>query len=1509
MSDDNTPEAGRTVVLTLQGERFQAPRLPAGFTAARSRGAEAAAVHGQFLPPGFLIPRETIALGGATSQRRGSPAVPTQTLSLDVASDEVVVLELADGGLLITRGERLQKRVLSEAPGAGERGVSRGLIGDLVGEQISRVYTVAFGALPADDPVVADLGGKVEDWLIDQVGTPLARKGVAGVVWAIERRLLGLCGLRRWHRDVGLHNWPLAPDELPRQLPRPDEPQPLLVFVHDLASDTLGSFGALQGSEALARLEQQFPGGVYGFEHRTLSCSPVANAIELVTALPQGAHVSLVTLGRGGLVGDLLCVADFGGTAVAPEAQRVELDQLAALLARKQLVVQRYLRVASPANGTALLGESLDLFLSGVLSVVGLAAKADPLSETVYSAFQRVVLEMVRLRADASAIPGLADLVPDAPLARFLRAAPVREGLQMAVIAGDTDGADGWLRRIGLWLMDKVLIGSPYHDMVVDTPSMLAGIAPKAGARARLDARPEVSHFGYFQYQPHVRALRDWLCEANLSGLPGFDALEDVQARLVPPGVQPAALDGVATRGIGNTRKAAQARTSALPRSSRSTLRRQLSVSVHAADLRFLPGVLMLGHYEQDPIAGPQAIVDRELLDQMLSQRYNLGLYPGPIGTACVVLPSPEGHGAGASSELNRGAVIVGLGRFDLPLIRESVTEAVCAGVLRFLLQICDTRGQTAVGLTLNTLLIGTNSASSLSVGASIDALVRGVLEANARFHDTTGLDLRVERLQITELYVDTAITAAYALIQPERLRTLTAIAGMLDTQLTCHGALQRHEGARPRLFDGAAAGDNYWPRLIVTDADTERDLAATGRAPIATRLRYLHVGQRARAETVVQQRQPRQVERLVRDQIDVPTWNPDFSRALFQLMVPHELKDTVRHFARLVLVVDACTANLPWELMLADDPARTGAPPRALSLQIPLVRQLTASDYRVHVRQSMGRTALVIGNPSLAGFLETFPGSPDAPNCMPLDLPGAAQEAETVARELREQGYAVTLLSDPPPQASAVLIALYQRPWRILHVCAHGEFALRSVEGVELTGVLMSDGQMLTAAEIRAMELVPELVFLNCCHLGQASVPAGQGQANLLAASMARELIAVGVRCVVVAGWAVSDAPAMCFGKTFYEKLLGPDGLPFGEAIFRAREATSELAPKDITWGAYQAYGDPGWRAHPQAGSSAERERPKFVAQEELLNALARLRVDATRRARRHPLTPDGREAQRKAVDDLLAQRCEPSWAALPEVQGALGETWFALGEFERAQACFKVAIRGEQDKGVVPIRHIELLANALARRAQQVVEQGDPKAADQLLDEAVKKLELLDQIAADGRGSTPERGALKGSALKRRAELLAREADVDKHLVRESIRSAIRAYIKAGKKPYPRLNALALAALVCKPSTCAGLARRARACGKAARLDSQREPSDAWNMVLTTDACMVELLLSPTEPTPGKERSARDAYQHALSAVPLSPMQLDSMRTHMDLLTLLARALDRPELVDRLCLLRTMV
>ncbi|MDZ7859020.1 CHAT domain-containing protein [Sphaerotilus sp.] len=1516
MSDKNTPEAGSAVVLTLHGGKSLAPSLPACFTAARSRSSstDSAEPHDPFLPPGFLIPRQTIALGRRTPQQRGTPA-PTDTApTLHVAPDELVVIELAHGGLVITRGERLHPQHLSEVLQAG--GVSRGAVSDWAGEQIRRIYTVALGALPADDPVVEDLGDKVEDWLLDKVAAPLARKGVAGVVWAIERRLTGLCGLRRWHRD-GMRNWSDEGVERGQK--------PMLVFLHDLASDTLGSFGALQGSETLGALERQFPGGVYGFEHRTLSCSPVVNATELVKALPQGAHVSLVTLGRGGLVGDLLCVTDFASTGHLPEAQRAELDRLAAVLRERKITVQRYLRVASPSDGTALLGESLDLFLSGVLSVVesGVGLVADPLTQTVCSAFQRTVLEMVRLRADASAIPGLADLLPDGPLGRFLRDASVQAGVQMAVIAGDTDDDDGWRRRMGLWLLDKVLIGSPYHDLVVDTPSMLGGIAAKVEppVRVRLDAREEVSHFRYFQHPSHVQALKDWLCAPRaeaLAALPGFDTLEAVQKKLRPaePGEAPAsaALTRHASSAVQSPRAA---RTRRAPR---STLRRKLEVSVHAADLRFRPGVLMVGHYEQDPIAGPQAVLDRELLQGLLAERHSLGLYPGPIGSALAVLP--EGGGT------QRGAVIVGLGRFEKPLTRDGLTEAVMAGVLRYLLQVGDCHGPAAQGLALNTLLIGTNSASSLSMGASVEALVRGVLEANARFHDTTRQDLRVDTLRIVELYLDTAITATYALNESGRQQTLRMAAAQLDTQLVSIPTLRHDEGARPRLFDGAAAGGNYWPRLMVTDARRSEDGAAQDDPPkptttstqptaVATRLRYLHLGQRARIETVEHQRQPGLVEQLVRQQIKDNRWNPDAGRALFQLMVPHALKDTLRHFQQLVVVVDAQTANMPWELVAADDPGRAGAAPRALALCIPLVRQLVTAEYRQQLRQSTGRAALVIGNPALDGFSEHFVNEKDDPLGQPPDLAGAADEAVAVAAVLQAHGHDVTLLADddPPTRAADVLKALYRQPWRILHVCAHGGFALRTVDKVELTGVLLSDGAVITAAEIEAMEMVPELVFLNCCHLGQMSAPVRAGSVQRLAASLAQELIRVGVRCVVVAGWAVGDWPAQRFGEVFYDKLLGSEGLDFGHAVFEARKAAQDAAPQDITWGAYQAYGDPGWRANPQGSGGGPRPDHRFVTPDELLDKLAQLRVEATQLAKRHASTAADQRAQWVRIDALLTERCPEGhdWLTQPAVQAAVGSAWYGLSNFEEAIVLLKQAIQGEQKKGTVPIRAIELLSNALTRNAQVSADTGLLDKAEEQLQEALQWLVRLDQLAGL---TTSERHSLRGSAHKRRADVLARRWAVAKASkvrrprlmrtlgeLREAVEAAIASYEASGTGPYPQLNALALQALICTDTEADGLIERARRCGAEAQTKANAQGAEIWDRLMPAEAELVAWLLMPdaSAEAVAQARKTRATYSAVLEHHVLNPVERDSVLSQLDLLMRLAQAFTRP-LAERL-------
>ena len=113
----------------------------------------------------------------------------------------------------------------------------------------------------------------------------------------------------------------------------------------------------------------------------------------------------------------------------------------------------------------------------------------------------------------------------------------------------------------------------------------------------------------------------------------------------------------------------------------------------------------------------------------------------------------------------------------------------------------------------------------------------------------------------------------------------------------------------------------------------------------------------------------------------------------------------------------------------------------------------------------------------------------------------------------------------------------------------------------------------------------MPELVFLNCCHLGTVDIRRRDG--NKLAASVARELIDIGVRCVVVAGWAVDDDCAQASSDRPSTSSCCCGGATFGDAVFLARQAVWKRKPSDITWGAFQAYGEPGWLAVPPRAMS----------------------------------------------------------------------------------------------------------------------------------------------------------------------------------------------------------------------------------------------------------------------------------------------------------------------------------
>ncbi len=72
-------------------------------------------------------------------------------------------------------------------------------------------------------------------------------------------------------------------------------------------------------------------------------------------------------------------------------------------------------------------------------------------------------------------------------------------------------------------------------------------------------------------------------------------------------------------------------------------------------------------------------------------------------------------------------------------------------------------------------------------------------------------------------------------------------------------------------------------------------------------------------------------------------------------------------------------------------------------------------------------------------------------------------------------------------------------------------------------------------------MSNVPDLVFVNCCYLGQTEGAAEKfNQSRLrLAANIGTQLIEIGVKAVVVAGWAVNDNAALDFAERFYQYMF----------------------------------------------------------------------------------------------------------------------------------------------------------------------------------------------------------------------------------------------------------------------------------------------------------------------------------------------------------------------------------
>ncbi len=885
----------------------------------------------------------------------------------------------------------------------------------------------------------------------------------------------------------------------------------------------------------------------------------------------------------------------------------------------------------------------------------------------------------------------------------------------------------------------------------------------------------------------------------------------------------------------------------------------QIRVEVVHGDLRESKAPVLVGHYIGDGIISAESVLDR-MHNGRMRGRHQLGQYPGPIGTAEVFL---------CEDQKVPGAIVVGLGAVG-ELSLGDLVSAVAAGLQRYAALVAEQpAARPAAGvvkLRVAVLLVGT-CAGGLGVADALMAILRGTRQAALGVRQSCyGTQVQFASLDILELYEDRAIQAAHTL---HRLGNLPEFGQQFDVAATCRST---DTGWRRASFEEARG---WWARLQVTG---EPDGS----------LKFQTLTDRARAPVQLQAVQRPLIDRFVQDAIANVNTDTALCQTLFDLLLPLELKARAPEQTNLVLVVDEHSARYPWELMRD----RLNQNERPLVVERGVIRQLQTTEYRRDIHNARTTEALVIGDP-----LSQFP-----------ELTGAQTEADAIAQMLMQGGAGVTAFNVTAKiraNASEIVRELFARDYRILHLAGHGVYAYpvdvtvpdpaggtRTVKR-PMTGMVLGDDVFLTSAEVSQMRMVPELVFINCCHLGR--IEPGQ-QPNTwyaphrLAANLATEFIRMGVRAVIASGWAVHDGAGLTFSQAFYRQMLS--GASFGEAVRLARYAAWDGHQGVNTWGAFQCYGDPDYRLGGGDGTGGPDLAGPPVSPAEVIAQLESLR--------RRSCDPEALKSIEASLDRIEQTARQTAWSGDARLRMSLGLACYSVNRMEQAREHLIHAVASESLH--LSLEAIEKLANTEVKLADDETPAGGKARSVQvrreLAQQATRRLNQLIEMAPNS-----ERYSLLGSAWKRLASLA---EDRARRSALESMEAAYGEALAHAQRTgasnayYPQLNALAahLAAAWLNPkssarsSVGAGFEESLQAALRSADEEAKTRPS-FWNRVTAGDAELLLLLAKPTRTSRGKVVTAYlDAARRGLA-----PYEKKSVYDHLKFLLKMAQAGRRAE------------
>ncbi len=779
-----------------------------------------------------------------------------------------------------------------------------------------------------------------------------------------------------------------------------------------------------------------------------------------------------------------------------------------------------------------------------------------------------------------------------------------------------------------------------------------------------------------------------------------------------------------------------------------------VSVTITNGDLRYASYPVLAGHFLNDGILYAEEVIDK-YLNRSLSNKHRLGLYPGAIGTNSIFQKIKNNDLAFA------GAIILGLGEPD-QLTSLQLSKTVEQGVLNYLLRLLSTEiPETGIGVSS---LIMASGYGGLTLENSMKAVITGVNNANEKVKILNNANEKVkmlnyvaypivQHLEFIERQANTALNCMYVLneIHSKENDNYNIVIG--------NEKIKKSLGIQKRI--SLYSNQDWWNRITVKHKPENKD---TGE--ISSMVFGASTKDSREEENQVFSSTPL-IDLFISEVSTKNQWSACTAKTLFELLIPNHLKEKLKRKGNISWILDTKTASYPWELL--QDSTINAKP---LCINAGMIRQLSTKDYRKDIKRVADKRALVIADPILNGFVG--------------QLDGAKEEGIEVENILQNAGYPVKALIGK--NASNIIKNFFCQDYSIIHLAGHGIF---NPKNPKQSGMVIGKELFLTVFEIQQLPVVPDLVFVNCCHLGYTVEEDERFYQDRykLAANIGTELIRIGVKVVIAAGWAVGDAAALNFSKVFYERML-LSGDNFGDAVKKARNSVYEKYPDNNTWGAYQCYGDPFYKIKSMSKSEWD---PHYIVPEEAEIHLDNMINDIEMGDRTEIEFLNDLEKISKAVRRDVSETAE-----IIEKQSKI---YLELGKYEEAIKCFKKLL--EMDEAKFSFSSMEKYCNIRAKfYTKEVFEKGnsiDPKAKEEAYNKTKKVIQDLEMLLTFG--ETGERLNLLGSAYKRLGMLAATKSkriSAFKYSISLYYRAFIKAKAKGGDTIYPLTNAIELMAIL---------------------------------------------------------------------------------------------------------------